>query len=441
MLKRITAIMVILTMVAFTGFTMRTSSLKANNGEKTTINIQYQDVAGYTDWLKGAKAEFEALYPNINVKLSCMPSTEGDYDTKTSLMLQTDKSIDAMVVDSFLVPSLVASDFLSPLPVSGWIDWTKQYSTSVKAGMTFNGKVFAVPYTTDTRGLYYNVDVFKKAGISVPWQPKNWADLLATIKKLHKAGVAYPIWMDASKAQGEGTTMQTFEMIMASTGDWIYENGKWVVKSPGLTSSLKFLQDIHDMGIYTNNELGTMLDANGWQTLNAKMPQSKEVGIALDGSWKGGDWMKALPKTSVNVIKVAKFPKQNGNGFASMSGGWTLAVSKLSSQKEAAFNFIKIAADRKNILSFTTKGGDMAVRKDVVGDPSYKNKDAYRATMSSFTDFTKFRPGVELYPSVSTEIQSEVEAVITGQLTAAKAAEVYRENVKSLAGDGNWVEK
>jgi multiple sugar transport system substrate-binding protein len=61
--------------------------------------------------------------------------------------------------------------------------------------------------------------------------------------------------------------------------------------------------------------------------------------------------------------------------------------------------------------------------------------------MSSFTEFTKFRPGVDAYPSVSIEIQTAVESVVSGQMTAAEAASVYARNVKSIVGDGNWIEK
>ena len=416
------------------------SKQEANNA-KTKLKVVYKEVDGYSDWLKMAKDEFESLYPDMEIELSQISSNEGDYNTKTALMLQTDNTVDVMVVDSFLVSSLVGPGYLQDLPVDAWNDWKEQYSESVKEGMTINGKVYAIPYTTDTRGLYYNTTVFEKAGIATPWAPKSWDEVLDTVEKLHRAGVAYPIWMNGSKAQGEGTTMQTFEMLMGGTEDWIYEDDKWVVKAQGLTDTLKFIQNVYEMGIYDNTELGTMLDANGWQILNVKMPESVEVGIVLDGSWKSGDWLKALPDTAADVIKITPLPNQKGTGFSSMSGGWTLGVSALSDEKEAAFNFIKVALNKDNILSFTTKGGDMAVRKDVISDDTYISQNVYRAQMSSYTDFTKFRPGVEMYPSVSIEIQTAVESVITGQMSAEQAVAEYAKNVKELVGEGNWLEK
>ncbi len=414
-----------------------------NNGEKkqVTINVTYKEVDNYDEWLEAAKDEFEKTYPDVKVNLAKMPSNEGDYNTKTSLMLQSDDTIDVMVVDSFLAPSLVASNALASLPVEQWSDWKDQYSDSVRNGMTFDGKVYAIPYTTDTRGLYYNTVIFNQVGLPVPWEPKSWDEVIEAVKILHEADIKFPIWMNGSKAQGEGTTMQTFEMLMGGTDDWIYENGKWVVSSTGMNDALGFIQELRDLGIYENTELATMLDANGWQVLNEKMPESKEVGICLDGSWKSGDWRNALPDTYQDVIKVTKLPNRDGDGFSSMSGGWTLAVSELSDAKEEAFNFIKIATNKDNILSFTLAGGDMAVRADVVGNKDYIDQNVYRAEMSNYTEFTKFRPGVEAYPSVSIEIQAAVEAVITGQMTAGEAMDAYKENVINIVGEGNYIEK
>ncbi len=439
MYRRILAAFAAVAVVAVAG-----CSKGASANKNVTLNIMYKEVTGYTPWLEKAKAQFEAANPGVTVKLSCLPSTEGDYNTKTALTLQTDNSVDVMVIDSFLVASLVAPGNLAALPVSDWADWNEQVPQSVRDGMTIGGKVYAIPYTTDTRGLYYNVKVLQSAGIALPWEPKSWDDVLAAVKKLQAAGVAYPIWMNGSKAQGEGTTMQTFEMLMGGTKDWIYEDGKWVVKSKGLSDTLGFLQQLRDLKIYDNNELATMLDANSFRVLNVKFPESKEIGIVLDGVWKGGDWITAFggdKEKTAEAIKIVPLPNQAGDGFSSMSGGWTLGVSSLSTHQDLAFKFIQTAVSKENMLSFTTEGGDMTVRQDVVSDPQYQELNPFRAQMSAFTSFTKFRPGVDVYPSVSVEIQTAVESVVTGQASAAEAAATYAANVKKIAGDGNWVEK
>lgn len=424
-----------------TGETKTDTPKEQTSDKALTINLTYKEIEGYDEWFDAAIKEYEQLYPNVKVNRSKMSSSEGDYNTKTSLMLQSDDTIDVMVVDSFLVPSLVATGTLSPLPVETWDDWQNHYPDNVKEGMTFDGKVYAGPFTTDTRGLYYHVKVFEKAGIPLPWEPKSWEDVLSTVEKLHKAGVPYPIWMNGSKAQGEATTMQTFEMLLGGTPDWIYENDKWVGTSQGFKDALGFLEKIHNMKIYDNTEYATMLDVNGWQVVNEKFPKTEDIGIVLDGSWKGADWLKALPDTATEVIKAIPMPNRDGNGYSSMSGGWTLVVSEMSDAKEEAFNFLKVALNHNNALIYVNIGGDMTVRKDVAANESYIKKNPYRAQMTAFTEFTKFRPGVEAYPSISIEIQAAVESVLTGQMTSEEAMKTYAANVKSIVGPSEYVEK
>ncbi len=413
------------------------SSDKGSNAN--VIKVNYKEPGGneaMTKWMTAAKEEFEALNPGITVELSANLSNEADYNTKSALMLQSDDSIDVMHVDSFLVPALVGPGYLSPLPVDEWSDYSEQFATNVREGMIMNGATYALSFSTDTRGLFYSIPVFERVGLPVPFEPKSWDDILDAVDKLNAAGVAYPMWLNGSKAQGEGTTMQTFEMLISGTDDWIIDGDKWVAAAPGITKSLEFIQALHDKGIYDNNELATMLDAQSWQVLAEKMPKGEEVGILLDGNWKNGDFMGYE-----DVISVSPMPKAEGNGFTSMSGGWTLAIPALSKHKDLAMEFLKVACNKQNILNFVSISGDMATRRDVASEPSYIEGGKFRADMTPYAEFTHFRPGNELYPSVSIEIQAAVEAVITGQMTAAEAAEAYAENIKDLAGDGNWIEK
>ena len=406
---------------------------------KRTVKVAYKESGNkeaQTKWLTAAKKEFEATYPDVTVELSVNLSNESDYNTKTALILQSDDSVDIVHVDSFLVPALVGSGYLAPIPTEEWSEYNEQFAGNVKEGMKIDGKTYALSFSTDTRGLFYSIPVLEKAGIEVPFAPKSWSDLLDAVKKLHNAGVAYPIWMNGSKAQGEGTTMQTFQMLISGTNDWIIDGDKWVAKAAGITDSLKFLQTVYEMGIYDNNELATMLDAQGSMTLNDKMPKGKEIGLLLDGNWKGNDFAGY-----VDSMGVAPMPKQYGNGFTSMSGGWTLGISNLSKNKDLAMDFLKIACNKENLLIYANASGDMTTRRDVAADKAYMEGGYFRAEMTPYAEFTHFRPGKEMYPSISVEIQSAVEAAITGRMSAEEAAESYAVNVKNLVGEGNWIEK
>jgi multiple sugar transport system substrate-binding protein len=338
--------------------------------------------------LETAIVEFETLYPNVTVVLEEVLGTGDDYTIKTSLLLQSDDTIDVLIVDSFLLGGFVAADYLAPIPTDEWPEYDQQFSGKVKEGATVDGNVYAISFSTDTRGLYYNTTVFENAGVATSWAPKSWAELMDMIEQLHDADVPYPIWMNASVAHGEGTTMQTFEMFLGGTEDWIYEDGKWVVKAPGIVDTLEFIQDLYEMGIYDSTELAVMMEANAWQTIDPLMIASEEVGILLDGNWKG-----AAFADYTDVIKVTPMPNQAGDGFSSMSGGWTLTIPALSQQQDLGMDLIKVVANKENMVNCCRLSGDMSPRADVANDPRYIEPNPLRAEMSAYTEFTKFRPG------------------------------------------------
>jgi multiple sugar transport system substrate-binding protein len=406
-----------------------------------SVKLVSRDSTGYTNFYTNGINDFNSKYTDAVASFEILPGSEADYDTKTALMLQSDDNVDVMNTDSFLVPSLVASGVLSPLPVDQWDEWESQYSQSMRDSMKVDGEVYGVFFCSDTRGLFYSIDLFKKAGIETPWQPKNWQELKDAIAKLDSVGVEYPFWINGSKSQGEATTMQTFEMLLSGTDDWLMEGDKWVINSKGFEDSLQFIQDLADSGIYSNNDLAEMLDTNAYRLVNEKMMTAGEIGILLDGNWKGGDFVAALGEDAPNSIGVAAMPRQNGNGFTSMSGGWVFTIPTLSKNKAEAFDLIKEVSSYKNSLDLAKESSQMTVRNDVMENEEYKNINYYTSEMSHYIDFTKFRPGNELYPSVSVEIQNAVESVITGRTTAKEAAELYSENVKKIVGEEACIEK
>lgn len=66
--------------------------------------------------------------------------------------------------------------------------WRNQLSASAIEGMTFNGKVWAVPYKTGAISFLYNKALFQKAGVDAAGI-KTWDDFLAAVKKLKAAGI------------------------------------------------------------------------------------------------------------------------------------------------------------------------------------------------------------------------------------------------------------
>jgi multiple sugar transport system substrate-binding protein len=384
---------------------------------------------------------FKENHKDVDVVLNPFMSGDEDYYTKSALMLKSDQSLDVILADGFLVPSYVSAGYLRPIDLQSWPDW-KQFPGAIKASVTIDGKVYAVPVSTDTQGLYYNAKAFAKAGIAVPWSPTNWNDLTSAALKLRDAKVPFPMWMYTSQAQGEASTMRTYMMLLSGTKDWVIENGKWVVKSQGMRDSLEFLAKlfVKERILGSDANLALMMDSHAFDTKTEKLPAG-DIGFLWDGSWNGGDFVKSPPSTYKTDIRTAPVPRQFGGGYTTMSGGWTMAVSALTLHPDLADDFVKAAGSFRGELAWANFKGDMTPRSDVRENAAYKQADYYRYQMNKYVDFTRFRPGDELYPKVSLEIRAMLESVVSGRSSVDKAMAEYAANVKDIVGAENTIGK
>ena len=440
------------TVAAATGGVL-TGVTPASASSGGNINVVYQVQGGtnaLTTLVNTAKTEFQKQYPGWTVTLTPITSpAENDYYTKLDLMNQSASTApNVMYEDTFLVNSDVAAGYLAPIDsyLAKWSGW-KEFSPAAQAAAKgANGHIYGVSMGTDTRGLYYNKQIFAKVGLPVPWHPTSWTQVLAAAEtiKAKDPGVT-PINVYGGVGEGEGSTMQGFEMFLYGTNNWLWDSktAKWEKAGAGFQAALTQYQTI-----YVKDNLGptvqTALSTQGWQTVQQGLMPTGKLGIDLDGSWVSSTYLSSGPKPwpqYSKVLGVAPMPTENGQGpgHVSLSGGWLLSVGShgTSVQKQMAFNFITTALDQKNSLWYDVHGGQVATRADVASAPSYQNQGPLVATFSSFVPFTHFRPAFADYPKLSDEIQVITGQIMTGQQTPAQGVAAYNKYLISTVGASN----
>ena len=414
------------------------------SGDKT-IKIAYQKFGNFTQMdsqMKSVKKQYEKLHPGVTVDLIPIQADENDYYTKLTLMNKSASTApDVSYEDTFLIKSDVQAGYLLPLDsyLSKWADWSKFYGNAKDAAKGDDGKTYGVSLGTDTRALWYNKELFAKAGLPVPWAPKTWDDVLAAAKTIKdKLPGVVPFNIYSGKAGGEASTMQGFEMLLYGTKDQLTDSsGKWVTGSKGFTDSLQFVKDVYQGGLGPTP--AQALDPQVGNTIATQwIPQSK-LAIDLDGSWLEGNWLStgAAPWPQwKDTIGETPMPTQNGQapGSTSMSGGWTLAIGSKSKNPDLAWDFVSLALNKANSQAYAIAGGQIAVRSDVAEDADYLTSASAPELFTKIVDVTHFRPATSVYPQISNAITVAMEAVMTGQQTPAQAAAAYDSSITQIAG-------
>lgn len=421
------------------------SSSDVSSGK--TLTVVYENFGPFTpldDQMRKATTEFEAECDGCAVTLVPVEASENDYYTKLSLMNRSAKTApDVMYEDTFLINTDIEAGYLAPLDdyLATWAEWNQFNETAKRAAEGADGKTYGVPMGTDTRALWYNKDLFLQSGISVPWEPKSWDDVLAAARTIHnKLPDVIPLNVYSGKGQGEGATMQGLEMLLYGTADTLYDEGshKWITSSTGLLDSLTFLDTIFDENLAPDPQ--DALNPNfGTTVINDLIPNGK-LAIGLDGSWVSGTWLStgATPwEQWSTVLGQTPMPTQNGQepGATSMSGGWVLSVGAKSIKKDLAFDFVSTMLNKKNSLAYDIAASQLAVRNDVAAEPTYTSENPTVEFFTNLVSVTHFRPAYTGYPHISDALQVAMEAVMTDQQTPQEAMRAYATTVAAVVGE------
>lgn len=425
---------------------------EAASGEKKKLTITFKD-DGRGDklpWYIWFQTGYESWDKKDEVELDLAPITgsESDYYTKIALQL-ADKNTcpDIVMEDTFQLPNDVSAGYLTNLDsyVAGWEDWNDgSYVDAMKSGsMDGSGSVYGIPFSTDTRGIWYNKEIFKQAGLPEEWQPETWQDILDACAAV-KANVpdVIPFWCNSGVATGEATSMQTYEMLLYGTGEQLLdENGKWIVKSQAIQDTLQFISDIYTNGYGAS--LSMVLNGQATNTARRELVPQGKVAMHLDGGWIYSNWVEdgASPWPEyLDVMGLARMPKQNGGGSVTMCGGWTVAIPENADEKDLAFEFIKHCMQPEVYTDGIILNGSIATRTDAAQDEKYTSDVALSRATELLEGDAYFRPQNEQYSVVTTSIQTMVESVVSGS-TPEEAMSQYAMDVARVVGDDNVVEK
>ena len=433
--------------------TALTACGSGSGSDPDTVRISFKQstdnsIKVMDDYLADIKKQFEKKYPGKKVELVPIKAPDSEYYTKLQQMLRSPKTApDLVYEDTFLINSDITSGYLKPLDpyLAKWPDWNQFIDTAKTAAKGEDGKTYGVPDGTDTRGLWFDKAIFKKAGLPANWQPKSWDDVLTAARTIKKKvpGVT-PMNVYTGKPAGEAATMQGFEMLLYGTGagaaDPLYDasSKKWIAGSQGFKDSLSFVETVYKEKLGT--DVSTALDPNIQTIVAGDLLPKGKLGIALDGSWLPQAWLKGSghewPQWS-SELGLAYMPTQHGQapGKVSMSGGWTWAVPAKASNPDLAFDFIKTMQTKANAEKWYIANSGISVRKDVADDPAYVKAQPGIKFFTDLVASTHYRPAYPAYPKVSTAVQEAMEGVTTGDTSVDKAASGYDDALKDATNN------
>jgi multiple sugar transport system substrate-binding protein len=422
------------------------SSSPANSGSSSssTVTVLYSNNYVFnsdalaTKWWNGIAKQWKKKYPHTKLVLEGTGGTDVDLMNKAAILFRSPSTTpDVIQMPTTYVAQFAGSGYLDPLNSFVHSPTAASFWPTMPAGVqsmgTIGGKVYSINAGNNNTGLLYNKAMLIKAGIKMPWNPTNWAQILQVAEKVKTAdpGV-WPLWVAAGVNAGPTNVLQgSGNLIFGSSSPTMFDNktGKWVVNSPGIRATLEFYQKMFQMGLGAPTSQLFRADAVGQPPL--LMKQGK-LAIAIGSNWYPTVWSNpasAAPWAAAKTeVGAAPFPTESGQGAgaASTLGGWAYSVAKASKNVQGAQDFIALASSPANQLTTAVWSGFVPPSTPVGEQPLFIN--AAPPFQAAFNTYAKY--GVALPNNVNFPVYARALNTATGDLAQNPNASLNAELAK-----------
>jgi multiple sugar transport system substrate-binding protein len=405
-----------------------------------TITVSFPDELGKKPpYVQAAADQVTKNNPKATVAIDHQKIGSGDYYTKLLLALQGGSGPDVTHVGGDKIGEMVDAGYLTPLDdyLAKWADW-KMYPDAVKQGVTYNGKIYGLPYGLDTRFLYYRKDVFQKAGLDPNWQPKNVQDILDVATQIQaKVPDVIPYVIYAGKAGDSGTAGHGFvPLVWAYGGEVQDKSGKWIGDSQALRKATAYYQQAYTQAKLVPSEVLT--SPKPWTAMREKEGNGS-LAILFEGGWVYGGWAgKDAAGTKQNVGYVL-FPTESGGPSFTVGGpGTTWMITSQSKNKDLAWEFIKTWNSKDTVARLNIEDPHPVARTDSAEVPEFK-ANQFLVDSTKSLEKAKFTPVDAAWGKVVSAMQSATERAATGDGSVDDIIKRYAEDLRRTIGDDKVV--
>ena len=211
---------------------------------------------------QGFMPQLVALYNKshkVQAKVTIIPGAS--FVQKLGTAASSGSGPDVSSIDLVFAPYFASAGALEDITeLANSLPYKDAMSPSHRKQSTFEDKTYALPFTAEASAMYYNKDLFKKAGLDPNKPPTTFAEIRADAKKVTALGGDYHGFTFAG-ACGGCNVFEFTPHVWASGGDVLSADGKKAtLDSPQVTDGLQLYRDMWTDGSIPSaakNDAGT----------------------------------------------------------------------------------------------------------------------------------------------------------------------------------------
>lgn len=403
---------------------------------------QAQDVREVTFWtghgepdltpLKQIVEAFNAENPDINVTLVQIPPGQTATDvTRLMTAVRGGTGPDVYMLDRFIVAQRAADGLLQDLtPYMGGEDVLSNYLDFAQEEATFAGAPYAMPFDTDARALYYNIDLLEEAGVDVSeLDPANGPVSLERIKELASM-------VDQKNDQGNYERMGFIPWFtegwhytygFAFGGDFYDEAACQV--TPTDENIVRAFQWIYD---YAAEKGPQEVQAFRQAFTRPDLPPQQnpfmtgQLAMMITGDWMISSMSRYAPDLNYGITYIPA--AEEGGESVTWAGGWSMVIPQGAQEPEAAFEFMRYITGEPGQRVYSKETQHMPTIKSLQDDASLF--DERHQFFTELLSTAQNRPALPVGALYWDELTSAYENVYLNQLEPQAALEQVASRVQ-----------
>jgi len=305
---------------------------------------------------------------------------------------------DVVTVGTYDVPIFAKKGWLVPLDKLGADYDVNDLLPPIRAGLSFDGKLYGAPFYGESSMVMYRTDLMEKAGLKMPEAP-TWAFIKEAADKMtDKANGIYGICLRGKAGWGENMAFLT-ATSNSFGARWFDENWKPQFDSPEWKATLDYYLGV----MKADGPPGAA--SNGFNE-----------NLALFAAGKCGMWIDATVAASMVTGKDSKVADHVGFALAPDTGlgkrgnwlwAWSYAVPAASAHPEEAQKFVAWATSKHYTELVAAKEGWANVppgtRTSLYMNPEYQKVPFAKMTIDSINSADPTHPTVKPAPYVGVQ--------------------------------------
>jgi ABC-type glycerol-3-phosphate transport system substrate-binding protein len=398
----------------------------ADPAEPVTISFASW-VAGTSPVFEALRTQFQELHPNISIDFEDVPAEE--FTDRLTTRIAGGNPPDVAFMDQSAVVDFASRNALvdlGPYVEQSAAVVIDDYVQAFLEAALWEEKVYGLPVSGETTGLFYRTDLFEAAGIAEP--PKTWEEFEAAAQAL------------------TNTDTRTYGFITFATEaayywyPWLWQNGGELLSEDGTQIAFN-----SDAGKEAAEFYVRLADYSPADYLNSNSYDGRiafaegQVAMYVAGAWFAGVMMSEYPDIT-SQWSAAPLPERVR--CATTVAGDTLVIPAASGNHDASWKWIEFLSAPQN-LALLTQGTPenpttlLPTRTSLLEDPAtFENNPIMQGFAQQMEcGITNAAPNPR-YGEVETLLNDALGRAIYGETDAATALEEAAQEGQAVLDEG-----